>query len=128
MLSFLLREALLTLLEILNAIQTPSDAQKCATTTFFLSLWHDTGSYRFSVLVYLPSCLWVSLISMIMIFHIHFSAYKTKVDISVAAFLKEQERNREKCGTEETELQKIEREHAEGHTKFRSLQVTPLQK
>jgi len=54
---------------------------------------------------------------------IMFMAYKTKVDISVAAFLKEQERNREKNGTEESDLEKIEREHAEGHTKFRSLQA-----
>ena len=46
------------------------------------------------------------------------------MDISVAAFLKEQERNRVKNGTEESDLEKIEREHAEGHTKFRSLQVS----
>jgi hypothetical protein len=122
-LTFMLREALLTLLEILNAIQTRSDAQKCATTTSFLLLLRDIGSYRFSVLAYLRSCLWVSFIGIIIIFLIYFQAYKTKVDISVAAFLKEQERNREKNGTEETDLEKIEREHAEGHTKFRSLQV-----
>lgn len=46
------------------------------------------------------------------------------MDISVAAFLKEQARSREKNGTEETEIEKIQREHAEGHTKFRSLQVS----
>lgn len=48
------------------------------------------------------------------------------MDISVAAFLKEQARSRDKNGTEETEIEKIEREHAEGHTKFRSLQVSIL--
>ena len=60
--TFMLRGALLTLSEILNAIQIRSDAQKCATTTSFLLLSRDIGSYRFSVLVYLRSCLWVSFI------------------------------------------------------------------
>ena len=120
----MLREALLTLLEILNAIQTRSDVRKCATTISFHLLSHDIGNYRFSALVYLRSCLWVSFIGIIIIFLIFFQAYKTKVDISVAAFLKEQERNRVKNGTEESDLEKIEREHAEGHTKFRSLQVS----
>ena len=50
------------------------------------------------------------------------------MDISVAAFLKEQERNREKNGAEETELEKLEREHTENHTKFRSLQVRFIKK
>ena len=49
------------------------------------------------------------------------------MDISIAAFLKEQDKLREKNGTDEDELDKIEREYAEGHTKFRNLQVTQKQ-
>ena len=45
------------------------------------------------------------------------------MDISIAAFLKEQDKLREKNETDEDEIDKIEREFAEGHTKFRNLQV-----